>query len=94
VDDVTVRVANAALLPFGIEATAVAGGTSPSVKIGFTAAPGLAYSVQYRLALGTGRWLNLTNIAPGAISRRIEITDPIPPASDGRFYRVSQSSSL
>jgi hypothetical protein len=87
-DDLTVTVNGQVQPPFRIDSVGILPGTSPLLRIRFTAAAGQTYTVQYRGSMASGTWSKLTDVPAQTSTQTVEITDPILPASTQRFYRI------
>jgi len=87
-DDLTVVASSQVQPPFRIDSVGVSGGASLVLRLRFTASAGQTYSVQYRGSLTNGMWSKLTDIPAQSSTQSVEITDPILPASQQRFYRI------
>jgi hypothetical protein len=87
-DDLTVTVNNSVQPPFGIDSVDVSAGAPPLLRLRFTAGAGQTYTVQFRDSLAGGGWSKLTDVPAQPSAQTIEITDPILPASEQRFYRI------
>jgi hypothetical protein len=62
---------------------------SGSVRIRFTAAPGVAYKVQYTDSASRGTWMNLEDVPAQIAARTIELTDATSASTQSaRFYRL------
>jgi hypothetical protein len=62
---------------------------SNSVRIEFTALANTGYTIQYRDSLTTGAWQPLVHLDPVASDHAVMYTDPIPPGTATRFYRIA-----
>jgi hypothetical protein len=60
--------------------------TTP-ISLRFNAVSGESYTVQYRDSIGSGTWLNLTNVPPQASTGPVMVSDPAM-TSTSRFYRI------
>jgi Lamin Tail Domain/CotH kinase protein/Chitobiase/beta-hexosaminidase C-terminal domain/PA14 domain len=87
-DDLTVTVNSQVLPPFSIDSVDISAGAPPLLRLRFTAAAGQTYTIQYRGSLANGTWSTLTNVPARPSPQTVEITDPILPASQQRFYRI------
>ena len=70
-----------------LRATALPG-LGGEVLIRFTAMPDRGYTVQFKDDLSAPQWQKLTDVAPAATVRELEIADPGASAQPLRFYRV------
>jgi len=61
------------------------------LHVTFRAVAGRSYTVQYRDALASGQWNQLTNIAPQVGDHTVAIPDALPPGVGARFFRVTVS---
>ena len=88
-DDLTITVNGPDQSPLRIESVSLSGGTtSPVLRIGFTAAAGLGYTVQFRESLNGGAWLKLRDIPSQPVSQTVEVTDSTITNSAARYYRI------
>ena len=87
-DDLTVTVNGPFQPPFRIDSVVILPGTSPRLRIRFTAVAGQTYTVQYGGSMISGTWSKLTDVPAQTSTQTVEITDPILPASTQRFYRI------
>jgi probable HAF family extracellular repeat protein len=65
--------------------------SSNSVQIQFTAVANTGYLIEYRDSLSSGSWQVLVVLDPIAVVHSVIFTDPLPPGSPRRFYRVAAS---
>ena len=63
-------------------------GVSGQLLIQFTAQAAVSYTVQYKNNLNDATWLKLTDVAPGASTQIVAVTDATVGANTRRFYRV------
>ncbi len=87
-DDLTVIASSQTPPSFRIDSVGVSGGASPVLRLRFTASAGQTYTVQYRGSLTNGAWSKLTDVPAQSSTQTVEVTDPILPASQQRFYRI------
>jgi hypothetical protein len=87
-DDILVTVNPGTLPPLRIESGDVSGGSSPILRLGFTASAGQSYTVQYRDSLSAGVWTTLASIPAPPSTQFMLVTDPIAAGSAARFYRI------
>jgi hypothetical protein len=60
-----------------------------AIRLTFQAVAGRSYTVQYRDTAEGGPWIGLTNAAPQATNRTVELSDLLPASLGERFYRVT-----
>jgi hypothetical protein len=61
---------------------------SPAIRFSFNSAPGQGYTIQYRDSLASPAWSKLRDVTgPGGVTN-VEVIDPVPANSTGRWYRV------
>ena len=88
-DDLTITVNGPGQSPLRIESVRLSGGTtSPVLRIGFTAAAGLGYTVQFRESLNASGWLKLQDIPRQPAGQTVEVTDSAITNSTARYYRI------
>jgi hypothetical protein len=62
--------------------------STPAVKVGFDAEPGIHYTIQYRDALGSGDWREWQGVLPVESAQRLEFYDFDNHSGKIRFYRL------
>jgi hypothetical protein len=86
-DDLTV-VVNSAIQPLRVDSVDIVVGSTPLLRLRFTAATGQTYTVQFRDSWANGNWSTLTNVPAQSSTQIVEVTDPIHNGSAQRFYRI------
>jgi hypothetical protein len=56
--------------------------------IGFVAASGKSYTIQYREAIAGGTWLKLMDLSPTNLTREVQIPEAATNRVPQRFYRL------
>jgi hypothetical protein len=56
--------------------------------LGFRAVAGKTYTVQFRNAVESGSWVNLTNVPAPTVNGPVQVSDTNVSASATRFYQV------
>ena len=88
-DDLTVTVNGPNQLPLRVESVSWSGGgTSPGLRIGFTAIAGQTYTVQYRQSLSAGGWSKLQDVSSQPLTQNVVVNDPAVTNSTTRYYRI------
>jgi hypothetical protein len=76
-----------------LEITTSPAGWNGSLMIRFQAVSGKSYSLQYRDSILNGAWRKLSDIAPMANNRLVELADTPPSGTSVRFYRLATSGT-
>lgn len=71
-----------------IETVDFSGNALGAATIGFLAAPGVPYTVQFRDATEKGAWSKLADVPPQMAVRRVEVADPGSAGQSARYYRL------
>ena len=71
-----------------IESASASSGVPSKVSIRFNAVADRTYTVQYRISLGSGSWLKLTDVPPPLTSGMLDVTVPAATNSNERYYRI------
>jgi hypothetical protein len=58
------------------------------LHVTFAGIAGRTYTVQFCDGIIGGTWLDLQKMGPLAVAQTVDITDPLAPQSQGRYYRV------
>jgi hypothetical protein len=86
-DDVSISVTGQQGPPEIISA-GFSSGANPEFKLGFIAAAGQAYRVEYTETLNNGSWLKLTDVPAQTVTQLVEVSDPAAAGVAARFYRI------
>ena len=87
-DDMTVTVNSPVQPTLRIGSVDFSGGTSPLLRIRFTAVAGQTYTVQFCDALSTGYWSKLRDFPAPETTQTVEATDSGTTDSTTRYYRI------
>ena len=88
-DDLTVTVNGPNQPPLRVESVSWSGGgTSPGLRIGFTAIAGQTYTVQYRQSLSAGGWSKLQDVSSQPLTQNVVVNDLAVTNSTARYYRI------